>query len=117
MSVVAISSEGPTLSDAVDPRFGRAGGFVIARYSGDEDAEISYLDNGEAQMLPQGAGIKTAENLSEAGVDTVLSGYVGPKAEEALLAAEIRVVQNMDGTSVGEALKKWRQMERDSSPA
>ena len=29
MQKIAISSEGPTLDDLVDPRFGRAGGFVV----------------------------------------------------------------------------------------
>ena len=109
MNVIAISSEGPTLKDAVDPRYGRAGGFILARYANkDAEPEISYLDNGDAQLLAQGAGIATTEHLVKAGVTVVLSGYVGPKAFEALQAAGILVVQNMDGISVGEALARYR---------
>ena len=109
MHVIAVSSEGPSLEDLVDPRFGRAGGFLIASYEEGKDApEISYLDNGDSQLLSQGAGIATTEHLAQAGVNVVLSGYVGPKAFEALRAADIAVVQNMDGMTVGEALGKYR---------
>ncbi len=108
MHRVAISSEGPGLEDAVDPRFGRAAGFVIAELADDGEVKLSYLDNGASQLLPQGAGIATAEHLSDAGADVVLSGYVGPKAFEALEAAGIRVVQDMDGMSVREALERYR---------
>ena len=108
MTVIAISSEGPTLNDAVDPRYGRAGGFIIAKVPEDGgEPTISYLDNGEAQMLPQGAGIVTTEHLANAGVTVVLSGYVGPNAFEALEAAGIGVVQDMDKMSTGEALKQF----------
>ncbi len=110
--IVAISSEGPDLGDAVDPRFGRAGGFVLAEFAdGDlaKEPAISYLDNGDAQIMATGAGIATTEHLANAGVATVLSGFVGPKAFEALEAAGIAVVQNMDNQTVGEALKLFRE--------
>lgn len=108
MPVIAISSDGPSLEDAVDPRFGRAGGFIIARVpEGEGEPAISYLDNGDSQMLPQGAGIATTEHLANAGVTTVISGYVGPKAFEALRAAGIAVIQDMDGMTAGEALRRF----------
>lgn len=112
MLIIAISSEGPSLEDRVDSRYGRAGGFVIATFSdGDLQSEpiISYLDNGDAQIMAQGAGIATTEHLADAGVSTVLSGFVGPKAFEALRAAGIGVIQDMDNMSVGEALDRYRQ--------
>ena len=109
MPVIAISSEGPSLDDAVDARYGRAGGFIIATCpDASDEMQISYLDNGDAQLLPQGAGIATTEHLAKAGVNVVISGYVGPKAFEALQAAGIAVVQDMDGMSVGEALRRYR---------
>ena len=102
---IAISSEGPSLDDAVDPRFGRAGGFVLVNST---TMETSYLDNGKAQTLAQGAGIETAERMSEAGVRVVLSGYVGPKAFEALKAAGIQVCQDLDGMTVREAVELFK---------
>lgn len=102
MSKIAISSEGPGLDSLVDPRFGRAGGFVVHDAA---SGTLSYIDNGASQILGQGAGIATAERLAEAGVAVVLSGYVGPKAFQALQAADIRVCQDMDNRTVGEALE------------
>ncbi len=104
MSIIAISSDGPGLDSLVDPRFGRAGGFVLVDT---ESNTVSYLDNGLSQTMAQGAGIATVERLSEAGVDIVLRGYVGPKAFDALTEAEIRVCQDLDGMTVGEALNKF----------
>ena len=103
MSIVAISAEGPSTDDAVDPRYGRAGGFVLAAFP-----SITYLDNGDAQIRATGAGIATTEHLADAGVSVVISGYVGPKAFEALQAAGITVIQDMDGMTVGQALEKYR---------
>lgn len=113
MSVIcAVSSEGPSLEDMVDPRYGRAGGFIIAAFrDGDlaRDPEISYLDNGDAQIMATGAGIATTEHLADAGVTAVMSGFVGPKAFEALQAAGIAVIQDMDNMTVGEALARFRE--------
>ena len=53
MITVAISSEGPTLEDMVDSRYGRAGGFLLASFADNDlnrDPEIAYLDNGDAQI-------------------------------------------------------------------
>lgn len=108
MQKIAVSSEGPTLEDAVDPRFGRAGGFVVVDLP---DMRITYLDNGASQTMSMGAGIETAERMARAGVDVVLSGFVGPKAFEALTAAGIRVCQNVEGISVGEAVERFRKGE------
>lgn len=105
MHIIAISSDGPTLEDWVDPRFGRAGGFIVANM---DTNEISYLDNGASQVMAQGAGIETASRLAEVGVSVVVSGYVGPKAFQALEAAGIRVCQDVEGVTTGEALEQYR---------
>ena len=102
--LLAISSEGPSLDDMVDPRFGRAGGFVLVE---SDTMNVTYLDNGSSQTLAQGAGIETAERMASAGVGVVLSGYVGPKAFEALRAAGIQVCQDLDGMTVREAVERF----------
>ena len=81
MSKIAISSEGPTLEDLLDPRFGRAGGFVL--YD-PETKKTEYINNGTAQSMAQGAGIQAAETVAKAGAKLLLTGYVGPKAFKAL---------------------------------
>lgn len=76
MQKVAVSSEGPSLDDMVDPRFGRAGGFVIVN---PETMETSYLDNGASQTMAQGAGIETAERMSAAGVTVSSAATSAPR--------------------------------------
>ena len=104
MTKIAITSEGPTLDDLVDPRFGRAAGFVIV----DPDTmSFSYVENGAAQARAQGAGIQAAETVARAGVTAVLTGYVGPKAFAALAAAGIRVAQDLENITVAEAVARY----------
>ena len=108
MQKIAVSSEGPTLDDYVDPRFGRAGGFVVATLP---DRTVEYIDNGASQTMSMGAGIGTAERMARVGVDVVISGYVGPKAFEALKAAGILICQDVEGVTVREALDRFERGE------
>ncbi|MFZ0927535.1 MAG: NifB/NifX family molybdenum-iron cluster-binding protein [Syntrophobacteraceae bacterium] len=106
MSKIAVTSEGPTLDDLVDTRFGRAAGFVVVDL---ESTEIRYIDNGQSQVMAQGAGIQAAELMAGAGVSCVLTGFAGPRAFQALSAAKIRVVQNMEeGTTVRQAVELFQ---------
>ncbi len=103
MRTIAITSEGPTLSDRVDPRFGRAGGFVVVDL---ETMQTRYVDNGGSQALAQGAGIQAAQNIAREGAEVLVTGYVGPKAFQALAAAGVIIVQNMDGLTVQQAVDR-----------
>jgi predicted Fe-Mo cluster-binding NifX family protein len=106
MSKIAVTSEGPELDDLVDPRFGRAAGFVIVDL---DSMNTSYIDNGQTQVLAQGAGIQAAQLVAGAGVECVLSGFVGPKAFKALSAVKIKVVQDLDeGMTVRQAVEKFK---------
>ncbi len=107
MSKIAITSEGPAPDDLVDTRFGRAAGFVVVDL---ESMEARYIDNGQTQVMAQGAGIRAAELMAGAGVSCVLTGFVGPKAFQALSAAKIRVVQNLEeGMTVRKALDQFQE--------
>lgn len=105
MSKIAITSEGPTLDDRVDPRFGRAAGFVVVDL---ETMDTHYIDNGQSQVMAQGAGIQAAELIARAGADCLLTGYVGPKAFHALSAAGVKVGQNLEGLTVREAVDRFK---------
>lgn len=95
------------MDDLVDPRFGRAAGFVLVDL---ENMNTSYIDNGQTQVMAQGAGIQAAQLVARAGAECVLSGYVGPKAFKALSAVKIKVVQNLeDGITVRQAVEKFKQ--------
>lgn len=105
MNIIAVSAEGPTLDDLIDPRFGRAGGFVIVDT---DNMRTTYLDNGSSQAQAHGAGIAAAENIVNAGAGVLLTGYVGPKAFEALNAAGVKIGQDLDGLTVRQALERYQ---------
>jgi predicted Fe-Mo cluster-binding NifX family protein len=105
MNKIAVTSEGPSLDDQVDPRFGRAAGFIVVDL---ETMDHSYIDNGQSQVLSHGAGIRAAELIARAGVNCLLTGYVGPKAFQALAAAKIKVGQNIEGLTVRQAVKRFK---------
>ena len=101
---IAISAEGPTLEDDVDPRFGRAAGFII--YDTETKA-VEYIENGASQTAAQGAGLIAVETVSNAGATVALSGYIGPKAFDALQAIGIGTVQDVDNRTVGEVVRAF----------
>jgi predicted Fe-Mo cluster-binding NifX family protein len=105
MNRIAVTSEGPSLDDQVDPRFGRAAGFVVVDL---ESMDTRYIDNGQSQVMAQGAGIQAAELVARAGVSCLLTGYVGPKAFKALSAAGIKVGQNLEGLTVRDAVERFK---------
>ena len=97
---VAVTALGPGLDDRVDTHFGRAMHFVIA------DTETGWfepIDNGVNRNAMQGAGIASAELVSDAGVQAVITGHLGPKAFSALGAAGIPGYDG-SGMSVREAI-------------
>jgi predicted DNA-binding protein (UPF0251 family)/predicted Fe-Mo cluster-binding NifX family protein len=115
MDKIAISSEGPTLEDLLDPRFGRAAGFIVVDT---KTMKFDYVDNGASQAMAQGAGIQAAETVAATGAKAVLTGFVGPKAFMALEAAGIRVGQNLENMTVQQALNRYLEghVEWASSP-
>ena len=106
MNKIAVSSEGPNLDARVDPRFGRAAGFVVVD---PQTMTFDYVDNGSSQVMAQGAGIQAAEIVAGTGARVVLTGFVGPKAFQALSAAGIAIGQNLDNLTVREAVQRFQQ--------
>ena len=115
MEKIAITSEGPTLDDALDPRFGRAAGFIVVDPLTNE---FHYVDNGAGQARAQGAGIQAAETIARVGATALLTGYVGPKAFMALQAAGIKVCQNLENMTVRQAVERYKsgQVEWAAAP-
>jgi predicted DNA-binding protein (UPF0251 family)/predicted Fe-Mo cluster-binding NifX family protein len=107
---IVVTSEGPGLDEPVDPRFGRAAGFVVVD---PETLEFEYVDNGAGQAMGQGAGIQAAETVARTGAKVVLTGFVGPKAFQALTAAGIVVGQSLQNLSVREAIARFKKGEVD----
>ena len=112
MTKIAVTSEGPSLDQPVDPRFGRAAGFMIVDPT---DMSFEYVDNGTSQTMAQGAGIQAAESVARTGATVLLTGFVGPKAFQALQAAGIKIGQNLDNMNVGEAVQAFLDGRVDSA--
>jgi predicted Fe-Mo cluster-binding NifX family protein len=106
MKKIAISCDEPSLESKVDPRFGRAAGFLIVDL---DTMEFEYLNNGSSQVMAQGAGIQAAEIVARSGAKAVLTGYVGPKAFQALSAVGIRVAQDLENITVRQAVKRFME--------
>jgi len=99
---IAISSTGPTIDDAIDPRFGRCAYFVVVETN---DLSFEAFDN-ESISLGGGAGIQSAQFVASKGVGAVITGNCGPKALQTLLAAKIEIFAGQSGT-VREAIEKY----------
>ena len=110
---IAISSSGPDLNAEVDPRFGRCRYFVIVD---SETKEFEVLDN-QGAMTSGGAGIQAAQMVVNAGVNSVITGNLGPNAADTLAAAGLKTYLGALGT-VREALQQYKsgQLQESSGP-
>ncbi|MCL5271346.1 MAG: NifB/NifX family molybdenum-iron cluster-binding protein [bacterium] len=100
---IAVTATGPTLDAKVDPRFGRCPYFLVL---GTDDLTSEALGNPNV-ALGGGAGIQSAQFMTERGVRHVLTGNCGPNAHQTLSAAGIGVIVGCSGT-VREAVEQWR---------
>lgn len=96
---IAFSTTGTDLSAPMDPRFGRAAFFLI--YDTETKA-VEAIKNAFADA-GQGAGIKAAETVVNAGSKIVVTGDCGPKAFNALKQANVKIY-SAKNVSVAETL-------------
>ena len=92
---IAVTSKGTDLDAQVDPRFGRAA-YVLIVDSDSLDFEV--LDNATNVNAFKGAGIQAATMVSDKGAEALLTGFCGPNAFKTLQAANIKVVDDVNGT-------------------
>lgn len=91
---LCISSTGQNLGAAVDPRFGRAAGYIIIDT---ETRAFESIENSAAQA-GGGAGTKAAQLVINKGVEAVVTGNIGPNAYAVLSAAGIKIHTGASGT-------------------
>ena len=101
---IAITSTGDTLDALVNERFGRCQYFLII----DSDTMKFEAVPNPAEQAQGGAGPKAAEVIINKGVDILLTGHVGDKAETALKKGNIKIIDGIKATiKVKEALENY----------
>ncbi len=90
---IAVTSTGPTLDDNVEARFGRCAYFLIIDTDTMQDEAIENPNI----AIGGGAGIQSAQLMSEKGVTTVLTGNCGPNAFNVFGQAGIQVIVGVSG--------------------
>jgi predicted Fe-Mo cluster-binding NifX family protein len=93
------------------PRFGRSPGFLV--YDVDTDS-TSYHANTQNYSAPQGAGIQSAQNIAEQGVQAIITRNCGPKAYQVLIQAGIQIYLSQD-TTVKDAIQKFKKGELEKA--
>ena len=90
---IAISATGPTLDAAVEARFGRCPYYLIL------DPASMAVESVRNPNISQtgGVGTQSAQLMIDKGVDLILTGNCGPKAQQAFSAAGIRVMTHVSG--------------------
>ena len=99
---IGISAKEEAMEAEVEPRFGRCPYFLIV------DSETMRFEafSNPATKLAHGAGPRAVQEFVNQGATVVLTGRVGPNAEEALEAADLEVVTGVNGT-VREAVEAY----------
>jgi predicted Fe-Mo cluster-binding NifX family protein len=104
---IALTTQGATLNDLVDARFGRARMLLIVD---GEAVDVASHDCSTNLDAPQGAGIRAAQEVAQLGAEALITGNVGPNAFRALTAAGISVYLAAECTAA-EALERFRRHE------
>ncbi len=100
---ICVTSQGDTLDAMVDPRFGRAGCFLLVD---PESMSYEVLAN-ETLAAGGGVGIQAAKLVMDAGARAVLTGNCGPNAFRTLQAGGIAVYSGVSG-SVRQAVEAFK---------
>lgn len=107
---ICVTAVSDNLDAQVDPRFGRCQYFIIV----DPDTlEFEAIRNPSINAM-SGAGIQSAQIISNKGVEVVITGNVGPNALQVLTSAGIKIQQGASGT-VRDVIEKFKKGELKSS--
>jgi predicted Fe-Mo cluster-binding NifX family protein len=100
---VAVTSLGSALRCRVDPTFGRARYLIVVDL--DTGKFVSH-DNSKNRSAVQGAGIQTARDVIDLGVEAVITGNIGRLAFDALEAGDVKLYVGARG-AVKDAIEQF----------
>lgn len=103
---IVVSSQGEGFESPVDPRFGRCQYFAFVDL---DTLALEVIGNTNSEQN-SGVGIRSAQFVADQGVKAVLTGNVGPKAQQVLSTAGVEIVTGVSGSvrEVAEAYKAGR---------
>ena len=101
---ICISSTGKDIDASIDQRFGRCQYFLIIDV---ETMDVKNIQN-ESTLASGGAGVQAAQIVTNEGVDTVITGNIGPNAFQILQAAGIKVFIGAHGT-IKEVIENYKK--------
>lgn len=100
---IAVTTTGPSLDDQVEARFGRSPYYL---FIDTETMEFEAVQNPNV-AAGGGAGIQSAQLMSEHGVQYVLTGNCGPNASQVFGAAGIQVIVGVSGV-IRQAVEQFK---------
>ena len=113
-SRICISAQGVASESLLDSRFGRAAHLLLV-----DEASGAIREIPEAAGASHGAGVQAAQAVILARAEVVITGHLGPKAQQVLFAAGLKAFECGEVT-VSEALELYRTGQlsqiRDSQP-
>jgi predicted Fe-Mo cluster-binding NifX family protein len=103
---IAIPSTGENLEANVDPRFGRCSYFLIVETDENKIKGHESIKNTGVRAMG-GAGITAAQLVANKGVNTVITGNIGPNAFNVLSQTGIKIITGVTNSTVKEAVQKF----------
>jgi len=101
---IIVTTTGPDLEAAVDPRFGRAPFFLIT----DPETMTWQAHPNPAAEAFGGAGTQAAQFVASQQAQAVISGAFGPNAFQALRAANVEMYLYAGSDSARQAIELYR---------
>ena len=101
---IAISAQDNNPEGAIDQRFGRCKYYVIVETENKEIKSTIAIEN-QGAIQAHGAGIKSAEQIGQLGIDLVITGDLGPNATTVL--KQLGIKSYHAGGNIGNAIKDY----------
>lgn len=92
---VCITSKGRCLTDQFDERFGRCSYLLLVD---PVTSELEAIKN-PGILVDHGAGIAAAQRVADIKADAIITGHLGPNAEEVLASNQMKVYLAKGGTA------------------
>lgn len=101
---ICFSSTGQDMDSEIDSRFGRCSFFVLVKVKNGKILETSSIPNSAASQ-GGGAGVSASEQIADLGAEVLITGNIGPKADQVLNRLEIKVIK--ESGKIKEVLNKY----------